>query len=193
LLCVAYMPNCATFYFCITWLPTYLMKQHGFEKAELGLVAALPLFLSTGTQFLGGWFSDLISRRFGLTAGRRTPGIVGYTLAAGFIMAAALSKQPVFAAVMIGLAAGTCMLTTATSWSTCVDIGREYSATVSATMNTAGQIAAMASAPVVGYSVKWFGDWNMPFWLLAGLFMVGAICWMFVDPKRPVFAAPAQT
>ena len=50
LLCVAYMPNCATFYFCITWLPTYLMKQHGFEKAELGLVAALPLFLSTGTQ-----------------------------------------------------------------------------------------------------------------------------------------------
>jgi MFS transporter, ACS family, glucarate transporter len=187
------MPNCATFYFCITWLPTYLMKQHGFEKAELGLVAALPLFLSTGTQFLGGWFSDLISRRFGLTAGRRTPGIVGYTLAAGFIIAAALSKHPVFAAVMIGLAAGTCMLTTATAWSTCVDIGREYSATVSATMNTAGQIAAMASAPIVGYSVKWFGDWNMPFWLLAGLFLVGATCWMFVDPRRPVFGAPAQT
>jgi MFS family permease len=193
LLCVAYMPNCATFYFCITWLPTYLMKQHGFEKAELGVVAALPLFLSTGTQFLGGWFSDLIARRFGLTAGRRTPGIVGYTLAAGFIVAASLSKQPVFAAVMIGLAAGTCMLTTATAWSTCVDIGREYSATVSATMNTAGQIAAMASAPIVGYSVKWFGDWNMPFWLLAGLFLVGAACWVFIDPRKPVFAAPAQT
>jgi MFS transporter, ACS family, glucarate transporter len=98
-----------------------------------------------------------------------------------------------FAAVMIGLAAGTCMLTTATSWSTCVDIGREYSATVSATMNTAGQIAAMASAPVVGYSVKWFGDWNMPFWLLAGLFLVGAACWIFVDPRQPVFDARRQT
>src|SRR4051812_20678020 len=36
LLCVAYMPNCATFYFCITWLPTYLMKRHGFEKGALG-------------------------------------------------------------------------------------------------------------------------------------------------------------
>ena len=43
LLCLLYMPNCATFYFCITWLPTYLEKQHGFEKAELGVVAALPL------------------------------------------------------------------------------------------------------------------------------------------------------
>jgi len=193
LLCIAYMPNCATFYFCITWLPTYLMKEHGFEKAELGVVAALPLFLSTGTQFLGGWLSDLIARRYGLTAGRRTPGIVGYTLAAGFIIAASLSRQPVIAAVMIGLAAGTCMLTTATSWSTCVDIGREYSATVSATMNTSGQIAAMASAPVVGYSVKWFGDWNMPFWLLAGLFLVGAACWVFVDPTKPVFGEARQT
>jgi len=189
LLCIAYMPNCATFYFCITWLPTYLMKQHGFEKAELGMVAALPLLLSTGTQFLGGWMSDLIARRYGLTAGRRVPGIVGYALAAGFIIAASMAKQPVFAAVMIGLAAGTCMLTTATSWSTCVDIGREYSATVSATMNTAGQIAAMASAPIVGYSVKWFGDWNMPFWLLAALFLVGATCWAFIDPRKPVFDA----
>ena len=193
LLCIAYMPNCATFYFCITWLPTYLMKQHGFEKAELGMVAALPLFLSTGTQFLGGWFSDVVARRFGLAAGRRTPGVVGYTLAAGFIIAASLSTKPVFAAAMIGLAAGTCMLTTATAWSTCVDIGREYSATVSATMNTAGQIAAMASAPIVGYSVKWFADWNMPFWLLGGLFLVGAACWLFIDPRKPVFESTVES
>ena len=199
LLCVAYMPNCATFYFCITWLPTYLMKRHGFEKAELGLVAALPLVLSVATQFLGGYFSDLITRRRGLTAGRRTPGVVGYLLAAGFIIAAALATAPVTAAVLIACAAGTCMLTTATSWSTCVDIGREHSATVGATMNTAGQIAAIFSAPIVGYSVKWFGDWNMPFWLLAALFLVGAVCWSFIDPGKPVFShtdvtpAPAHT
>jgi MFS family permease len=99
----------------------------------------------------------------------------------------------VTAAVLIAFAAATCMLTTATAWSTCVDIGREHSATVSATMNTSGQIAAMASAPVVGYSVKWFGDWNMPFWLLGGLFLVGAACWAFIDPKKPVFADAAQT
>jgi hypothetical protein len=46
----------------------------------------------------------------------------------------------------------------------------------------------MASGPVVGYSVKWFNDWNMPFLLLGGLFVVGAVCWAFIDPKKPVFA-----
>jgi MFS transporter, ACS family, glucarate transporter len=188
LLCVAYMPNCATFYFCITWLPTYLMKRHGFEKEALGMTAALPLFLSIGTQFLGGWFSDLITRRHGLVAGRRTPGVVGYVLAAGFIFTASVATQPVLAAVLIGLAAATCMLTTATSWSTCIDIGREHSATVGATMNSAGNFAAMAGAPIIGYSVKWFGDWNLPFQLLAGLFLIGAVCWAFIDPTKPVLA-----
>lgn len=195
LLCIAYMPNCATFYFCITWLPTYLIKRHGFEKAELGLVAALPLALSIATQFFGGYLSDRIARRFGLAAGRRIPAAVGYTLAALCIFAASVATEPVTAAVLISFAAATCMLTTAPSWSTCIDIGREHSATVGATMNTAGQIAAIASAPVVGYSVKLLGDWNMPFKLLGGLFLLGAVCWLLVDPRKPVFgaAAPAHT
>ena len=188
LLCVAYMPNCATFYFCITWLTTYLKEHHGFDGNELGRLNALPLILSTVTQFLGGFFSDVITKRYGLVAGRRTPGIVGYLLAAGFIFAASASTQPVTAAVLIGLGAATCMLTTATSWSTCLDIGREHSATVGATMNTAGQIAAIVSQPVIGYSLEWFGNWNVPFWLLGGLFLVGAACWCFVDPRKPVFA-----
>jgi MFS family permease len=191
LLCITYMPNCATFYFCITWLPTYLIKQHGFEKAELGMLSALPLGLSVISQFFGGYLSDVITRKFGIRAGRRIPGTLGYTLAAVFIVAAAVSTAPVTAAVLIGLAAGSCMLTTAPAWSTCIDIGREHSATVGATMNTSGQIAAMASAPIVGYSVKWFGDWNMPFWLLGALFLVGALCWLFIDPKEPVFAPAA--
>jgi MFS transporter, ACS family, glucarate transporter len=189
LLCFLYMPNCATFYFCITWLPSYLQNEHGFEKAALGWVASLPLFLSIGTQFFGGYISDVLTRRYGITVGRRTPGIVGYSLAAVFIMLASVSRNPLMAAVLIGLAASTCMLTTAPAWSTCVDIGREHSGTVSATMNTSGQIAAIVLQPIVGYSVDWLGNWNVPFWLLAGLFVMGATCWAFVEPKKPVIAA----
>jgi nitrate/nitrite transporter NarK len=192
LLCLLYMPNCATFYFCITWLPTYLIREHGFEKTQLGIVASLPLFLSIATQFLGGFWSDRFTRRFGVTVGRRTPGVVGYALAAVFIFAAAFSRDPVMAAVFIALAAATCMLTTAPAWSTCVDIGGEHSATVGATMNTSGQIAAILSQPVVGYSVKLLGDWNVPFYLLGGLFMVGALCWMFVEPRRALFGTEAS-
>ena len=187
LLCLLYMPNCATFYFCITWLPTYLEKQHGFKNAELGAVAALPLLASVATQFLGGFISDVIRPRLGLNLARRVPGFLGYAFAAVFILLASFATQPAYAAVFIALAAATCMLTTAPAWSTCVDIGREHSATVAATMNTAGQVAAILSQPVVGYSVKWLGNWNVPFWLLAGLFVMGAVCWLFVEPRRPIY------
>jgi ACS family glucarate transporter-like MFS transporter len=129
-----------------------------------------------------------LTRRFGITVGRRTPGIIGYSLAAVFIMLASFSRDPVTAAVLIALAASTCMLTTAPAWSTCVDIGREHSGTVSATMNTSGQIAAIVLQPIVGYSVDRLGNWNVPFWLLGGLFVMGAICWAFVEPQKPVIA-----
>jgi MFS family permease len=189
LLCFSYMPNCATFYFSITWLPTYLRERHGFENVQLGFAAALPLLLAVGTQFLGGFWSDRIVRRFGLRAGRRTPGIVGYGVAALLVVATMLSPDPKTASWLFAVTVATCMLTTASSWSTCVDIGREHSATVSATMNTAGQIAAIVMPLVVGYALEWFHNWNVPFYLLAGLYVMGALCWIFIDPKKPVFEA----
>ena len=186
-LCLMYVPNSVTFYFCITWLPTYLHERHGFDAAALGFVSGLPLLLSIGTQFLGGVLTDRLTARWGLRAGRRIPGLVGYLAAAGAVTAAALVTAPVTAAVLIALATAACMLTTAAAWSTCVDIGREHSAVVSATMNTAGQVGSIASPLVVAYSVQWFGNWNLPLYLLGGLFLLGAACWLIVDPEKPVF------
>jgi MFS transporter, ACS family, glucarate transporter len=189
LLCVAYMPNCATFYFCITWLTTYLEKQYGFAKTELGLLASLPLALCILTQFFGGYCCDRLVAHFGLKIGRRTPGVVGYALAAVFVVAASLQSSGIAAAVLFAIAAGTCMITTATSWSTCVDIGREHSATVGATMNTSGQLGAILSQPIIGYSVAYFGNFNVTLLWLGGLLLTGAICWLAIDPTKPVFEA----
>jgi MFS family permease len=186
-LCLMYVPNCVTFYFCITWLPTYLKERHGFDAAALGLVSGLPLLLSVGSQFLGGFFSDWITARFGLRAGRRAPGILGYALAAVAILSAAMATAPVTAAVLIALATASCMFTTASAWGTCVDIGREHSGVVSAVMNTAGQLGSILSPLAVGYSVKWFGNWNLPLYLLGALFLIGAACWLVIDPRSPVF------
>jgi sugar phosphate permease len=193
-LCVMYVPNCVTFYFCITWLPTYLHERHGFDANELGILSGLPRLLSVATQFLGGVFSDRIAARHGLRAGRQAPGVIGYGLAALFILGAASASAPRVAAVLIALATASCMLTTAAAWGTCVDIGREHSAVVSATMNTVGQIGTILSPVMVAYSVERFHDWNLPLYLLGGMFVVGAICWFFIDPEKPVFAvAPAAS
>jgi ACS family glucarate transporter-like MFS transporter len=185
-LCLMYVPNCVTFYFCITWLPTYLREKHHLEAKELGVLAGLPLLLSAATQFIGGFSSDLITARWGLRAGRVIPGVTGYLLAAVAIYAATVVANPRVAAVCFALATASCMLTTAVAWGTCLDIGRESAATVSSVMNTAGQIGAIVTPPLVAILVGSDKNWNLPLHLLAGLFVVGALSWMLIDPRRPV-------
>jgi hypothetical protein len=68
-----------------------------------------------------------------------------------------------------------------------MEVGRNHVAVVGATMNSAGNLAAMLNPLIVAYSVQWFGSWNLPLYVMGALFLVGAFCWTIVDPARPVF------
>ena len=59
-------------------------------------------------------------------------------------------------------------------------------------MNSLGNLAAMLSPLIVAYSVQWFGNWNVPLYVMGFLFLVGAACWTVVDPSRPVFDRPVS-
>lgn len=186
-LCVMYMANSSIFYFCITWLPTYLHERHGFDAATLGFLAGLPLLVSVPSDLFGGLVTDRLSARYGLRMGRCVLGAVGYVIVAVALFAAALSSNPVLAAVLIAGATGVCMFTLAAAWGVCIEVGRNHIGVVGAAMNTAGQVAALLCPVIVAYSVQWFHNWDMPIHLLAGLFVVGAVCWLLIDPNRAVF------
>ena len=186
-LCVMYAPNCMIFYFCITWLPTYLKERHGFEAASLGLFAGLPLIVSVPGDLLGGVVTDRLASRYGLRVGRCGVGVVSYVIAGIALLAAARSSTPVLAAVLIAAATGLTMFTLGAAWATVIEVGRNQVGVVGATMNSLGNLAAMLNPLIVAYSVQWLGSWNVPLYLMGVLFLVGAACWAVVDPGRPVF------
>jgi len=186
-LCVMYAPNCMIFYFCITWLPTYLRERHGFEAASLGLFAGLPLIVSMPGDLLGGVATDRLASRYGLRAGRCGLGAVSYLIAGVALVAAARSSSPVLAAVLIAAATGLTMFTLGAAWATVIEVGRNQVGVVGATMNSMGNLAAMLNPLIVAYSVEWLGSWNVPLYLMGILFLAGAACWLVVDPGRPVF------
>lgn len=188
LLCLMYLSNSTIFYFCITWLPTYLMNRHGFDAKTLGFLAGLPLLVSVPSDLFGGALSDSLSRRFGLKVGRCIVGAVAYAGVAAFLFLAASSSTPIVAAVSIAVATGLAMLTLGAAWSTCIEVARNHAGVVGAVMNTSGQIASLIMPLVVGYSVQWFGNWDFPLYMLGAMFLGGAVCWLLIDPHRPVFA-----
>jgi sugar phosphate permease len=188
-LCVMYTSNSAIFYFCITWLPTYLHERHGFDAATLGFVSGLPLLVSVPSDLFGGLVTDRLAARYGLRIGRCLLSGIAYVIAGGALIAAAAAANPVTAAVLIALATGVCMFTLGAAWGTVIEIGRNHVGVVGAVMNTSGQIASLLCPLLVGYSVQWFHNWDLPIYALGVLFLVGALCWMLIDPERPVFDA----
>jgi sugar phosphate permease len=186
-LCIMYIPNCMIFYFCITWLPTYLKQRHGFDATSLGLFAGLPLIVSMPGDLLGGVVTDRLALRYGLRIGRCGLGAAAYVMVGVALLAAAHSTAPVTAAVLIAIATGLTMFTLGAAWGTVIEVGRNHVGVVGATMNSVGNLAAMLNPLIVAYSVQWFANWNVPLYVMGALFLLGALCWTLVDPTRPVF------
>lgn len=187
LLCLAYVSNSYGFYFLITWLPSYLEQQRGFERGAMSLFAGLPLLLSVVADLTGGITTDALVKRFGLRAGRAGIGVTAYAVAAAAMLAAAAGGGFVMSAVLISIAAAASMFTLAASWAACIDIGGRSSGVVSAAMNTMGQAGGVLSPIVLAVLVERFDNWSLPLYVMAGLYAASSVCWLFVDP-RPVQA-----
>ena len=186
-LCLMYLPNSFGFYFCITWLPTFLKEKHGFDSVALGFFAGLPLLLSVGGDLLGGVATDAVTKRFGLRLGRAGIGSLAYAVAAGAMILAGIVTQPVLAAWLVAVAVGASMFILAAAWSTCLDIGGSHAGVVSAAMNTAGQIGSIGSPLLVTFLLGKTGSWNVALFVIGGLYAMGAICWALIDPRERIF------
>jgi len=183
-LCLQYLANTYGFYFFITWLPTYLSKSRGMVKAELAIFAGLPLILSALADITGGVTTDLLSRRFGLRLGRCAVGAVAYLTAAIAMLSGTLIADGRLAGILIAFGGAASMFTLAPAWATAIELGGRNSAVLSATMNTAGQIGGILSPIVLAYIVDRLGNWSMPLHILSALYLMAAICWIFIHPER---------
>jgi MFS family permease len=72
------------------------------------------------------------------------------------------------------------------AWAGTMDIGGRYAGTVSGAMNMMGSIAGASSVLVVGYLLTWTGNWTLTFYVSAGIYLVGAFCWLFLDSHTPL-------
>jgi MFS family permease len=188
-LCGMYSGYTYGLYFYLTWLPTYLQESRGVAESQLGFYAGLPWLVASGSNVLGGWLTDRLSRSIRLRWARRLPAMMGLLLAALFLVLAALLENNTWAMVALALSFGSSDLILAICWATCLDIGRQYAGTVSGTMNSLGQIGGVMAPVLVGWLVQEFGSWSLPLLLSAGYYVVSALLWLFIDAERPLAEA----
>jgi MFS transporter, ACS family, glucarate transporter len=187
LLCLAYIPNSCAFFFCITWLPTFLQEKHHFDALVLGFFSGLPLLTAVLGDLFGGAATDWAARRFGLRVGRAGVAGVGNAIAGVAMLSATIVPHPVAAIGLISLAVTATMATLGATWGTCLDIGGRHVGVVSAAMNTAGQVGSFSTPLAVTWLLAHFGDWNAPVLAIGGIFLLGAACWFLIDPRERLF------
>jgi sugar phosphate permease len=181
-LCVQYFANTYGFYFFITWLPEYLRNARGMQAGELAIFSGLPLILSAAADVSGGMTTDFLARKLGVRSGYRMVGGVAYALGAVIMASGAATSDGRTAGFLIAIAGALSMITLAPSWGTAIALGGRNAGFMGAIMNTAGQVGGILSPIVLAQLVKRFGDWSLPLYVLAGLYAVASVCWLFIRP-----------
>jgi MFS transporter, ACS family, glucarate transporter len=138
---------------------------------------------------LGGWISDLVSRRIGRRYGRIATVWMGMGIAGLLLFAGSHVKITALALPMIALAAGFTMFAAASFWAVCIDLAPGFSASLSALMNTFGSIGGAVSSTVTASIVVHQG-WNKALDTAAWITVVSALWFSAVNAERVIDERP---
>jgi ACS family glucarate transporter-like MFS transporter len=187
LLSIQYMCLAYGWWFYINWLPTYLRESRGTTLRMGAVLAGLPLLLGgLGCLVSAGLIPRLARATGSVAKARRIVAVSGFVGASACIFIFTTITDPVRAMVVLGLAGFFNDFVMPAAWAGTMDIGGRYSGTVSGTMNMMGSLAGASSVLVVGYLLAWTGNWTLTFYISAAIYLVGAICWLFLDSHTPL-------
>ena len=180
-----------TYLYCLwiflSWLPSYLVSYRGFTLLKMGSYGSLPLGAGVLGDAVGGWLTDFLLVKTGnVKFARRSVATMGMLGCGSFILPAAFTANPYTAVYCLTAAMFFLETIIGPSWAVPMDIGGEYSGTVSGMMNMGGQIGGALSPTVFGILVA-RGSWIAPFVIAACLLFLGAGIWAFwIDPEVSV-------
>jgi MFS family permease len=186
-LCGQYFACSYSFYFFITWFPTYLLKAHGLDLKQSAILAGTPLFVGAFGSLFAGWLMPVLARRFGnMGAVRRGVGAAGAAGAALALVLATTCSNPYLAVAGIALGGFCNDIQMPGAWTACMDVGGKSVATLAGTMNMMGNVGGFLSPIVCGYIVRGTGNWNLALYVMAAVYVTGIFFWLGIDPVTPL-------
>ena len=173
-------------YFYMSWMPKYLEKGRHIPKADLGWMISLPFVLGMGGCLLGGFASDYLVKKRGLTFGRRYVGMFGLCMAGVCMIVGSFISDIHIAIIFLGLGLAFKDFTLPVSWAVATDIGGKHAGTIAGTMGLAGQLGSAIMASAFGYILTATGSYELPVRIIGVLVFVGGLLWLKIDASKPV-------
>lgn len=170
-------------YVYMSWFYLYLVNVRQFDVLRGGLFAALPFLAILVFCPVGGWVTDKLAAQYGITAGRRTAGMVGMMLASGAIGLGALLDSPYLAIASLSLGAGWLYFSVGAYWSSTSDLSPTHAGSLSGLMNMGANIGGAMSPTVTPWIAEQWG-WPASLLTAAAIALLGGLLWMKIDPGK---------
>jgi sugar phosphate permease len=173
--------------FYLTWYPTYLREHLHMSIRSLGIWGSLPIFAGMAGDLIGGSLSDVIFKTTGSAKlGRRVVAAPGFLLAGVFVIPAALTTNQFSSIACLAASFFFLEWVIGPAWAVPMDVGGQFSGTVTGVMNMAGALGGASTAVVYGTLFD-RGLWVAPFLVSAGVMLLGALIWTFlINPEQSV-------
>ena len=165
-----------------SWFYIYLAQARGLNLKASAFYAMLPALAMAVFCLLGGKMSDALTRWRGARLGRALVAAAALLLAAIFVACGALVANAGMASLVLAGGAGALYLAQSSFWSVTASLAGESSGSVSGFMNMGAQIGGAVTAQVTPWIASHFG-WTAAFLVAAGLALLGAVAWLFVNPE----------
>lgn len=177
--------------FFLTWFPSYLVKERGFDLLKLGLFGMIPPLAAIAGSWLGGLTGDyLLNRGWSLNKVRKTC-LVGGMLVCSVIALAAIAPEAWQALVLMSISYAASAFTIVTIWCLPSDVVDSSTvATLGGTQNFFSNIGSALSPIVIGALYGATGSFEVPLVLTGVVVIAGALCFGLgikrVEPIRRV-------
>jgi len=179
--------------FYLTWYPTYLREHLHMSIRSLGIWGSVPLLAGMAGDVTGGSLSDLIFKTTGnAKLARRVVAAPGFLLASVFVIPAALTANRLSSIACLAVSFFFLEWVIGPAWAVPMDVGGQFSGTVTGVMNMVGALGGASTAVVYG-SLFNRGYWVAPFLVSAGVMLLGALIWTFlINPEQSVVDRPVS-
>ena len=113
-------------------------------------------------------------------------GSTGLLAGAALLVLSTLLENPYAAVAVIAMVSFCNDLTLPGAWTSCMDVGGRYVATLGGVMNMMGNLGGFLSPIVIGCIVERTQHWTLTFYLAAAVYIAGAFFWLVMDPVTPL-------
>ncbi len=183
-----------TWYFMVTWFPSYLIKARHFSTERMAVLGSIPFLMIGVAAVLAGWWADRLISKGGSPTKVRKSFIAGGLLLNTLMLPASMAESDTLSLGLFFAACFALGLTTANHWAVTQTMAGPLAAGKWTGMQNAfGNIAGVVGPYLTGVIVERTGSFYLAFVTVAVVVVLGAASFVFViEDIKPIHWGPKR-